>query len=100
MPSVKHRAALKALNQEVVEGQGLLKINFTDLADDIFFDQVDDRIRVLLRHFRISICNSHGVAKQRRLYSVLDAASYANICAVFAEFADVLQLWLKLSLFL
>ena len=66
VPSLKHRAAFKKLNSEIVDGQGLLKINFTDLADEIFIDQIDDRIRVLLKHFRICVCNSIGIAKQRR----------------------------------
>lgn len=89
LPSVKHKLALKELNTENCVGTGVLKINFTELEDDIFFDQIDDRVRVLLKHFRVSICNSSGIARQRRLYAVLGPESYSLVASVFSEFSDV-----------
>ena len=89
LPSLKHRQALQKLNAENVIGQGKLRINFTDLSDEVFVDQIDDRIRVLLKHFRICVSNSIGVQKQRRLYANLEPQAYDLVSQVFAEFSDV-----------
>ena len=89
VPSLKHRQALTMLNAESVIGQGTLKINFTDLSDDVFIDQIDDRIRVLLKHFRICVSNSCGIQKQRRLHATMEPEAYQLVEAVLAEFDEV-----------
>ena len=89
VPSSKHRQALQKLNSENVMGQGVLKINFTDLSNDVFIDQVDDRIRVLLKHFRICVSHSIGIGKQRRLNTLLEPKAYELVASVLSEFSDV-----------
>ena len=89
VPSLKHRQALTMLNAESVIGQGTLKINFTDLSDEVFIDQIDDRIRVLLKHFRICVSNSCGIQKQRRLHATMEPEAYQLVEAVLAEFDEV-----------
>ena len=44
----KHRDALKCLNNEMVEGQGIMKINFTSMHERDFIDVVDEQVRISL----------------------------------------------------
>ena len=44
----KHRDALTCLNNEMGEGQGVLKINFTSMTDRDFIDVVDEQVRISL----------------------------------------------------
>ena len=44
----KHREALKCLNNEMVEGHGIMKINFTSMHERDFIDVVDQQLRISL----------------------------------------------------
>ena len=44
----KHRDALKCLNNEMVEGHGIMKINFTSMHERDFIDVVDQQLRISL----------------------------------------------------
>ena len=54
----KHRDALKCLNNEMVEGQGILKINFTSMHERDFIDVVDEQVRISLSMVKTLVENA------------------------------------------
>ena len=55
----KHRDALTCLNNEMGEGQGVLKINFTSMTDRDFIDVVDEQVRISLSMVKTLAENKH-----------------------------------------
>ena len=53
----KHRDALKCLNNEMVEGQGM-KINFTSMHERDFIDVVDQQLRISLSMVKTLVENA------------------------------------------
>ena len=54
----KHRDALKCLNTEMEEGQGILKINFTSMHERDFIDVVDEQVRISLSMVKTLVENA------------------------------------------
>ena len=54
----KHRDALKCLNNEMVEGMGIMKINFTSMHERDFIDVVDEQVRISLSMVKTLVENA------------------------------------------
>ena len=80
LPSAKHIAALRLLNDHHEPGMGALKINFSDQQDDVVFDIVDLKIKTCFKWLR-QVKNPRS-EERRRVQSMLHTDEWQSVNSI------------------